>query len=347
MCDGALTDAVGALLARNGLADRAVRLRPCAAGGNNRVYSVEGAALPLVAKRYFRSSADTRDRLRAEWSFTNYAYSAGLRCVPKPVAADPIGQLALYEYVDGRKLKADEIGEEGVLAAADFVRSLNAPKRRQRASGLPLASEAGFSIAEHFSLIDRRLGRLVAASAPGERDAAVDDFIGELSDYWRRLKTFVTGLAAQAHIPFGDVLTADLRWISPSDFGFHNALKRPDGSLCFIDFEYAGWDDPAKTVADFFLQPQVPVARKYFDAFLRMAMGGVQREPQTRRIDILRPVFAVKWCIIMMNPFVAERAQPGSFANPAGDETERRRTQLVKAKAALSAVKMGEDAWRT
>jgi hypothetical protein len=346
MDNRALSEAVGSLLKRDGLADRAVRLQPCATGGNNRVYFVESAALPLVAKRYFRSSADKRDRLHAEWAFVNYAYAAGLRCVPKPIAVDTASQLALYERVDGRKLKADEIAEEDVLAAAEFVRLLNEPGRRRHAGGLPEASEAGFSLAEHFALVDRRLGRLAAATTSDERDAEADEFIAELSDYWQGMKETVTVLAARAQIPVGDVLPADLRAISPSDFGFHNALKRPDGSMCFIDFEYAGWDDPAKMAADFFLQPQVPVARKYFDMFLQRATDGFQSAPRRRRFDILRPVFAIKWCIIMMNPFVAERAQAGSFADPARDETERKRTQLAKAKTALSATKMGEHEWR-
>ena len=39
--------------------------------------------------------------------------------------------------------------------------------------------------------------------------------------------------------------------ISPSDFGFHNALRTNTGPV-FFDFEFSGWDDPAKTIIDFF-----------------------------------------------------------------------------------------------
>ena len=38
---------------------------------------------------------------------------------------------------------------------------------------------------------------------------------------------------------------------SPSDFGFHNALLKDNGKLCFLDFEYFGRDDPVKLMADF------------------------------------------------------------------------------------------------
>ena len=49
--------------------------------------------------------------------------------------------------------------------------------------------------------------------------------------------------------------TPPRRSLSPSDFGFHNALLEADGRLTFVDFEYFGWDDPVKIVADVMLHP--------------------------------------------------------------------------------------------
>jgi hypothetical protein len=345
MRDPELSAAIEALLPDNGVSADALDLLPCVAGGNNRVYFVEGAGVPMVAKRYFRSPTDTRDRLRAEWSFISYAYSTGLHCVPRPIAADPAGQLALYERVEGRKLAAGEVAESDVRAAAEFIRQLNAPIRRPHAVGLPQASEAGFSVAEHFAVIDRRLARLATATAKAVNDDGSNEFVRQLRDYWGGLKDLIADQAASARFALDDILPEELRWISPSDFGFHNVLKRPDDSLCFIDFEYAGWDDPAKTVADFFLQPQVPVDARYVDGFLEQTLDAAGSRPQRRRIEILRPIFAVKWCIIMMNPFVAERAQAGTFADPARDQTERRQTQLAKATAALRAMKLDQQEW--
>ena len=39
--------------------------------------------------------------------------------------------------------------------------------------------------------------------------------------------------------------------MSPSDFGLQNTLFTKN-KLFFIDFEYAGLDDPAKCLLDFF-----------------------------------------------------------------------------------------------
>jgi hypothetical protein len=345
MNDFALSDKVTLLLRQQGLAQCSVQLRPCVAGGNNRVYFVEGAAVPIVAKSYFKSPADTRNRLQAEWSFINYAYSSGMRCVPKPLVADFDGQLALYENVDGRKLSAAEIGHDEVRAAADFVRTLNEPSRRVTADALPSASEAAFSITEQFALIDRRLDRLVTATASADTDVATRDFVADLRATWQALKISIAKRAVSKGIVIDDVLPVESRWISPSDFGFHNALKRPNGDICFIDFEYAGWDDPAKLIADFFLQPAVCVDIRYLDGFIAQATGGDLPSKLRARIEILQPLFALKWCIIMMNPFVAERAEAGSFANPSRDQTERKKFQLAKAVAAMQAMQLSRQEW--
>src|SRR5690606_1492036 len=67
-------------------------------------------------------------------------------------------------------------------------------------------------------------------------------------------------------------LAPRFRLLSPSDFGFHNMLRRDDGSLAFIDFEYFGWDDPAKLAADFLLHAGhklTPALAARFEAGMR------------------------------------------------------------------------------
>jgi hypothetical protein len=346
MCDAALIKTVESLLAARGLADGAVKLRAVAGGGNNRVYIVEGAAVPVVAKKYFNSARDQRDRLHAEWSFINYAHAGRLGCVPRPIASDRAAQLALYERIDGRKLQSPGIAERDVLAAAEFFRALNDPARRTKAGNLPHASEGGFSIAEHFALIDSRVTRLLNTDDADVRNDGAGALIEELNDCWQDLKTSVARKVRTLSLRVDETLSPDLRCVSPSDFGFHNALKRQDGNICFIDFEYAGWDDPAKMAADFFLQPEVPVERRFFQPFVRAIFEGPLAEWHQCRVELLQPVFALKWCCIMLNPYVADRAQAGNFVNPARDESERKRTQLKKASAALAALQTGEGEWR-
>ena len=120
--------------------------------------------------------------------------------------------------------------------------------------------------------------------------------------------------------------------LSPSDFGFHNALLRDNGEICFIDFEYAGWDDPAKMIGDFFSQPAIPVSLKHFDTFISEALGySKNRHVLAERARLLFPLFQIKWCCIFLNDFLPNAARRRQFSNPTSEPLQRKCLQLGKA----------------
>ena len=130
-------------------------------------------------------------------------------------------------------------------------------------------------------------------------------------------------------IPRGD------RCLSPSDFGFHNALLAGDGRLRFIDFEYAGWDDPAKMVCDFFWQPGIPVPLHFFDLVVQRVAQFFSDAALPARIGLLLPVYQVKWCCILLNDFLPLGRRRRSFAGGTAAQQEQRARQLQKARQAL------------
>lgn len=143
-----------------------------------------------------------------------------------------------------------------VRQALAFLSQLNAARQSPAAAGIPIASEACFSVAEHLATVDRRVARLQNIEPISAVDQEAIAFVNqELRPAWQQIRTSIESQAARA-------ITTDLprsNWcLSPSDFGFHNAMLAPDGQLRFFDFEYAGWDDPAKLASDFFCQPQLP-----------------------------------------------------------------------------------------
>lgn len=336
MSESSLNTAISTLLRQSQGDPGPIDIKPCDTSGNNRVFVVNTGNGKIVAKWYYTSVTDHRDRLGAEWQFLSYGTGIGIACIPRPISCDSTARLALYEFIEGRKLRSDEIGHDEVAAAALFLNTLNDPRHCHKAAALPLASEACFSIADHFALVDRRLARLTAIQPATEIDREAVDFAAELACEWNRLKQQIAHKAKAASTPLTAALSQQDRCISPSDFGFHNALARPDGELCFIDFEYAGWDDPAKMAADFFCQPAVPVDPRYFDWFLDETLGRRTNGAALKaRAILLRPVFQTKWCCIMLNAFIPELAQRSRFANPGLDELQHKRIQLDKAKAAF------------
>jgi len=340
MDTGALSERIAEMLGGSSADQSPFELERSSASGNNRVFVVSVGERRLVAKCYYRSDEDPRDRLLAEWSFLSFARDVGVRCVPRPVSCNRDANLALYEFVEGSKVEPGSLSRADIESAVEFFLALNASGAVARATALPTASEACFRIADHFTIVDRRLARLaqIEMDTPLGNEAA--DLVGRLVDYWRTLKRRLCDEARARGISVDASLTAAERCVSPSDFGFHNALRDASGVLRFLDFEYAGWDDPAKMIVDFFCQPAVPVNSTYFEWFLeRTAAFADDPESLMARARLLRPVFRIKWCCIMLNEFDPESAGRRRFARPGLDESQRRRAQLEKTRRAYQTLK--------
>lgn len=336
----ALTDEIAALLASGERSAAGIVLEPCTAGGNNRVYLVTAGSRRLIAKWYFSHPSDTRDRLSAEYSLLAYAERIGLDCVPRPVACDPATHLALYEFIEGRKLSAAEVDERQVDAALGFFLALNDPRHRDLAVDLPPASEACFSLVDHLSMVESRIARLDGIAPETDLDREAQAFVVDLCARWVRLKESVTRRVRALGFDPGTPLPEVDRCVSPSDFGFHNALATQDGRLVFLDFEYAGWDDPAKFANDFFCQPAVPVAERFYEDFIAEAMRfSVNATLLAERARLMRPIFQIKWCCIILNDFLPAAARRRRFADPQFDAVARKAMQLARVREFLSTIR--------
>ncbi|MGV8996291.1 MAG: aminoglycoside phosphotransferase family protein [Parvibaculaceae bacterium] len=331
---------VKTLLVANGESVDGFSARPCREGGNNLVYEITLANKSLLAKQYYRSPEDPRDRLATEWAFIAYATSQRIANVPAPVVSDAINGIALYQFVEGRKLSGSELQVRHIDAAADFFLALNGPDRAERAAAVPVASEACFSITDHCALIDRRVARLAAIEGDDDLEKEAKARVAEICEIWRSTKKMIEATLAKDHLDPDALLSSSQRCLSPSDFGYHNALLRADGGVTFIDFEYAGWDDPAKMAADFFCQPQVPVDHVFFERFLDLTMSfSADAEVLKRRTRLILPAQKLKWACIMLNDFLPDAARRRRFANPEAEKSQRKRAQLDKVGAALAALK--------
>ena len=304
-------------------------LTPIGGGRNSQVYRLDAADGQVFAlKAYFRHPGDRRDRLAVEFGALEFMWGQGLRCIPRPLARDAEAALGLYAFVPGERPEPP-IAQD-VDAACGFLAQVHTLLQVPEAAALPEASEACFSLAAVAANVDQRLARLAAVEQAPELAAFLDL---ELLPVWRNL---VEECRFKAGADFAKPLPAERRTLSPSDFGFHNAL-RSEAGLVFLDFEYFGWDDPAKLVADFLLHPgmdlSLPLRQRFATGLLdRLAVAGLRQ-----RTRLAFPLFGIKWCAILLNEFLPGPLHRRSFADPGGRSVcERQARQLEKARTQLA-----------
>lgn len=301
-------------------------------GGNNRVYDVRNAeGVRFLLKEYFHQAGESRSRFDSERSFYALAETVAAGRVPRALAWNADDRMGLFEWVEGRRLTESEVGAAELDAAIQFFAQINRDRDRPEAQALPQAAEACFNAADHIATVDRRIARLVDV----EIEEGARRFVREeLVPVWQEMRSALASSQA-----FESALPNASRCISPSDFGFHNALRRPDGSLVFLDFEYAGWDDPAKTVCDFFCQPAVPVPMAHFEAWACGVAESVQEqklEAFVARCQALLPVYRIKWCCILLNEFISADRGRREFALGGGATEARKTGQLASARRLLN-----------
>jgi thiamine kinase-like enzyme len=335
-------DRVGRLL-REASFGGEFELVPLLGGGNSRAFRIDLAANgpPLFLKEYYQHADDPRDRLGAEFAFATFAWTKGLRTCARPYAMDRDGRCALFSFLDGRKLESREIAYSGIAQCLRFYQTINAHNDTAEARLLPAASEACFCLRDHWECLHRRMQRLKAISSHTVVDKQALEFIhNDLAPACEMHLAESQDAAASLGISARSAIGQRDRCLSPSDFGFHNVLQAADGTLQFLDFEYAGWDDPAKTVCDFFCQPACPVPRQYYAYFAEEVARMTSDPPFHRlRLDLLMPLYELKWCCIMLNDFLPSGSSRRRFALHDLDEATRKLNQLNKARRALNRIR--------
>jgi hypothetical protein len=301
-------------------------------GFNNRAFRVDTGETRYLLKEYFRDGQDSRDRLGAEYRFCKFASTLGVGGVAKPYACDTDEGIGLYEFIEGVDCRQEDVTLQRVLEAANFYKRLNEHRHCPVAKELGKASEACFSMEEHLGCVSQRVARLAAIPTDNPLDQRAVRFAKEsLAIRVREVKE----ACDRKRLP-GSVGTDEYS-LSPSDFGFHNMLVDRWGSLRFVDFEYAGWDDPAKMVADFFCQPRIPVPVGWMDAFMEEAIGAQPwADSAMQRIQLLYPLYRVKWCCIIMNEFLPEGNRRRAFSTTQATLEERKLANLEAAENFLT-----------
>jgi thiamine kinase-like enzyme len=279
-------------------------------GRNSRVWKIYSGQRLWLLKQYHHHTDDPRDRLSTEFSFLSFLHENEVQNIPKPLVSDRERRCGLYSYLPGEAVKT--ITKEHIKQIVNFVCGINQLRTKTAAQHLPYASEASLSLVEHLKQIFNRLERLKKIEEDGSVYETAKNLVKEkLIPAFLHMRDSIMSQYSQNMVE--RLLEPDERILSPSDLGFHNILQERD-RLNFLDFEYAGWDDPAKLFCDFACQPERPVTRPMAEVFWEQVCRQLNLSGAEWRAEILLPLYRIKWCCILMNEFCKKDRERREYA---------------------------------
>lgn len=263
-------------------------------GANSEVFKVSfdnGSTCAL--KIYPDRKLDPRPRMKTEsvaFEVTNKTC-----CTPKVIATSASLDVAVYSWLEGKKI--DHPTDDDLESLVGFMIKLRQLSKEIRFDSIAKASESCTNGTDLFSQIQKRRDELRHLES-----AVLNNFLFDSFDpCFSLVQDFA--LDVWPH-PFEKPLSRSLLTLSPSDFGFHNAIRCSTDALCFFDFEYFGWDDPVKVIADLQWHPGMSLTRKN-KAYLTSALLGVYSEDLDlpERLRASWALYGLRWALILLNVF--------------------------------------------
>jgi hypothetical protein len=260
-----------------------------------------------------------QDTMMAEIQFLRYGAIAAKPLVPELQAVDTMRRCVIMEYIEGDLYvsKARIPSRQHLHECASFIARLNHRLDVARAMVNLDAAEGYTSLEQHLSSIRKRFLSMGTEQIPKALKPRAVEILGILE---KRIDEVHEEYASQVRMgEIEDCIRPCDRWVSPSDFGFHNAVLTPN-HIKFIDFEFAGWDDPVKTLLDFWMQPRIAVPQAWIDQ-VTILLDQQKKIHLTKRLAIASDIFELKWAAIILSVLSPERIArlmgTSSFGDPA------------------------------
>jgi Phosphotransferase enzyme family len=301
-------------------------------GGNSRIFRIETAGARYALKKY--PAGDNRNRLEAEVNAMRFFERKGIGRTPQVVAVAPEQRFALLSWIDGEAV--DVVADDDIAEFAAFQIALDRGIDEQARTEIGEAAEACLSGPRILAQIERRYARLAAVKHDVPEFAPFFDDV--LVPSLRRFEATAARSYRQLGFDLGEDLAPQFRTLIPSDMGAHNALRAPDGKLCFLDFEYFGWDDPLTSIANFVMHPGMQLSERQKAAYRQAMLGHFGRHAEAHRLPALMPLYGLRWCAIILGELLPERWKHRLESNAATvDSWDRvRREQIGKAKRLMA-----------
>jgi hypothetical protein len=291
-------------------------------GGNSRIYKVCSGDEKFALKFYRAESKGKLPRQETEYLALKFFETHGYHRVPRFISMDRGNNCSLLEWIDGEPIEAGGFYE--LDAAARFLRKVHVLRRGKETEILPLGTEACLSGTELVRQLHARVARLKTSEHKWFKDFLCNEFSPEIE----KIENWARSIYEGSKSDFSGELHREHWTLSPVDFGFHNMLRKHDGNIIFLDFEYFGWADPVNLAADTLLHPGINLKYTLKQHLYQHFMQIYGAEPSFyNRLKALYPLYGLRWCTIIMNHFL-----PGYVASYTDGMTQEEKTALLEEK---------------
>ena len=277
------------------------RLSKVEGRANSQVFGFEKEQQAYAIKWYPDLAFDKRNRAVVESMACLFLKEQGIGSALQSVNVSLPLNLAMYNWIEGSQVNL--VKDRDIKQALQFVHQLHENCRSEPAQQIPDAGEACLSLYNLRQQIERKEQNLrcVAWQCPKLQGFLDNEFTPVKRHYQK-------SLAQQ--FPLIDLETKlAKKWqtLSPSDFGFHNSIRKADGSLVWLDFEYFGWDDPVKLICDFLWHPGFSLTEKQRRQWWEGCQQIFIADPQLlERLHYCMPLYGLRWCLILLNVFLRD-----------------------------------------
>jgi len=297
-------------------------------GGNSRVFKGSADKENEFALKIYPLDS-SHDRLHSEFDGLKIIFSDDTLSIPKPIGANRGLEAATFRWVEGEPISNPSL--EDIDQAVEFLSSLHQCRNQVEFENFPCASAACLTGRQIEEQLNSRLERLLA-----EDNEMLENFLN------KEFESFVNKMLERAMVlwpnqGFDLVINREQQILSPSDFGFHNALKKMNGTVVFLDFEYFGWDDPVKLICDFAFHPgmELNLAKRkhWYEKTLKLYGDSL-----LSRLSASWPLYGLCWVLILLNEFRSDIWERRRTADPAVKDSQitsqfrqlKRSKQLLK-----------------
>lgn len=220
----------------------------------------------------------------------------------------------IMSYLNGKKTSI--IDKKLIIQSINFIKKINQKKiiKDLKKNNIGWASDSCKNLNDTFLTVNKRIKLLKNGIYNNIYKKKIIDYLNEkIIITWKEIEKDLLKYKKETKILFKKKNII----FSPSDFGLHN-MKINKNKFSFFDFEYSGFDNIFKLVADFISHPDHLISKKnevlFTKSIFRKLINRKLSEKEFFLFNKIVKLHKIKWCLVILNGFLRNKKKIREFA---------------------------------